>query len=168
MVEMTHAQANKMLQTAQADIKHLLTLQKEGATYEEIPGIEPVIPDYDFNHTYAEVNRLQAKIIAIKHAANVFNAKYVMPEVNMTIDEGLVRMAQLSQMKSMLDNMRKRNERVMSSPKVFGKSVVVTYDRINYDLEDVKREYVKVESSLAELQLAIDRANNTVAFPVDI
>ena len=45
---------------------------------------------------------------------------------------------------------------------------VPEYRYINYDLELVKNEYELVSKSIMEMQMALDKYNQTVQFEVDI
>ena len=45
---------------------------------------------------------------------------------------------------------------------------VPKYRYINYDLELVKNEYELVSKSIMEMQMALDKYNQTVQFEVDI
>ncbi len=42
------------------------------------------------------------------------------------------------------------------------------YEYINYDLELVKREYERIDGEISEMQIALDKYNQTVEFDVDI
>jgi hypothetical protein len=48
------------------------------------------------------------------------------------------------------------------------KNSVPEYRYINYDLEQVKKDYDYVSKTIMEMQMAIDHYNQTVKFEVDI
>ena len=41
------------------------------------------------------------------------------------------------------------------------------YQYINYDLELIKKEYEKIDSRIAEMQIALDKYNQTFEFEVE-
>lgn len=45
---------------------------------------------------------------------------------------------------------------------------VPEYRYINYDLELIKQEYESVSKAIMEMQMALDKYNQTVQFEVDI
>ena len=45
---------------------------------------------------------------------------------------------------------------------------VPEYKSINYDLEVIKKEYESVSVKIMEMQMALDKYNQTVQFEVDI
>ena len=47
-------------------------------------------------------------------------------------------------------------------------SVAPEYKYINYDLELIKQEYERVSNAIMEMQMALDRYNQTVLFEVNI
>lgn len=53
-------------------------------------------------------------------------------------------------------------------PKDMSRNSVPEYRYINYDLELVKNEYELVSKSIMEMQMALDKYNQTVQFEVDI
>ena len=45
---------------------------------------------------------------------------------------------------------------------------VPEYKYINYDLEVIRQEYDRISNTIMEMQIALDRYNQTVLFDVDI
>lgn len=48
------------------------------------------------------------------------------------------------------------------------RNTVPEYRYINYDLELIKQEYENVSKTIMEMQMALDKYNQTVQFEVDI
>lgn len=48
------------------------------------------------------------------------------------------------------------------------RNTVPEYRYINYDLELIKKEYEAVSKTIMEMQMALDKYNQTVQFEVDI
>lgn len=168
---MTSAYANKVLRRLNEDKEFYLNKEKEGQVYVAAIDEEPVIPDYDYMDVSAKIAEIDAKIMKIKHAINVVNVNSTINAggVNMTIDSVLVRMAQLNKRKSILDTMRKRQEKSRVNEGLFASRKNTTeYQYINYDLETVNKEYDRIDSEIAEMQIALDKFNQTFEFDLEI
>lgn len=97
------------------------------------------------------------------------NAKVLVGDVTMSIDSILIKMAQLNRRKTVLDVMRKRLPKSREEQRSYmSRNSVPEYRYINYDLELVKNEYELVSKSIMEMQMALDKYNQTVQFEVDI
>lgn len=111
------------------------------------------------------------KFYRLKHELNVTNAnaKVLVGDVTMSIDSILIKMAQLNRRKTVLDVMRKRLPKSREEQRSYmSRNSVPEYRYINYDLELVKNEYELVSKSIMEMQMALDKYNQTVQFEVDI
>jgi hypothetical protein len=65
--------------------------------------------------------------------------------------------------------MRKRLPKTREEQRSYiSKNAVPEYRYINYDLNLIKQEYERVSSSIMEMQIALDRYNQTVQFDVNI
>ena len=64
--------------------------------------------------------------------------------------------------------MRRRQPKARINDNFYGRKQTPEYQYINYDLETVKKDYEKTCSDIIEMQLALDRYNQTVEFDVDI
>ena len=85
------------------------------------------------------------------------------------IDTILIRMAQLNRRKAVLDEMRKNLPKMREDQKSYiSRNAVPEYRYINYDLELVKKEYERISQIIMEMQMALDKYNQTVQFDVDI
>lgn len=68
-----------------------------------------------------------------------------------------------------LDDMRKRLPKMRVYSNSFSSSgSVPEYKYINYDLEVIRQEYDRISNTIMEMQIALDRYNQTVLFDVDI
>jgi len=170
MTKMTSAYANKVLKKLNDDKNYYLNIEEEGQVYVAAINEEPVIPDYDYKEVSAKIAELDEKIVKIKHAINVVNVtnKIAVGNTEMTIDAILVRMAQLNKRKTVLDKMRKRQEKTRERNGYYTSSKTSPeYMYINYDLKVVSDEYERVDSEIASMQMALDKFNQTFEFEVD-
>ena len=97
------------------------------------------------------------------------NEKVQVGDAEMSIDTILIKMAQLNKRKSVLDQMRKQLPKAREEQHSYmSRNTVPEYRYINYDLELIKKEYEAVSKTIMEMQMALDKYNQTVQFEVDI
>lgn len=170
MSKMTSAVANKVLKKLNEDKDYWCKKEREGCTYVAAADEEPVIPDYDYATVAGEIAAIDEKIVKIKHAINVNNvtSRILVGSGEMTVDEILVRMAQLNRRKSMLDVMRKRDEKTRINSGMFSsRKTAPEYEYINYNLDVVKKEYEQIDAEISAMQIALDKYNQTFEFEVE-
>lgn len=170
MQKMTSAYANKMIKSLEEDKAFWVNKEAASSTYVASINEEPVVPEYDYQEVAAAIAELDEKIAIIKHALNLTNATAKVPvgEKEMSIDTILIRMAQLNKRKAVLDQMRRQLPKAREEQTYVSRNVVPEYRYINYDLELVKREYEGVSNTIMEMQMALDKYNQTVQFEVEI
>ncbi len=171
MTMMTSAYANKVLRKLTEDKEYWRRKENEGCTYVAAIDEEPVIPDYDYEKVAAEITAIDKKILKIKHAININNAtnKVAVGDAEMTIDEILVKMAQLSKRKAVLDNLRKREPKTRINSGLYSsRKTAPEYEYVNYDIELVKKEYERIDAEIAAMQIALDKYNQTFEFEVPV
>ena len=165
-MKVTSAQAAKMLRSLTDELNCLQTFESKACTFVASVGEDPesVRPSYSFEETSEKKKELEEKIRKIKHALNVFNTTTTVPGFGMTVDEVLVYLPQLSAEVSRLDNLKSAlpKERVES----YGRTNVglIDYRYANYDIKAAEREYRTAADTLAGLQLALDKVNNSIEF----
>ncbi len=171
MQTMTSAYANKMLKSLEEDKAFWMNKEAASSTYVAAINEEPVVPEYDYAEVAATIAELDDKIVIIKHAINVTNAtaKVQVGDTEMSIDTILIKMAQLNKRKSVIDGMRKQLPKAREEQHSYmSKNSVPEYRYINYDLELIKKEYESISKTIMEMQLALDKYNQTVEFEVEI
>ena len=171
MQTMTSAYANKMLKSLEEDKSFWVNKEATSSTYVAAINEEPVVPDCDYTEVVATITSLDEKIAFIKHALNVTNSneKVRVGDAEMSIDTILIKMAQLNLIKSVLDQMRKQLPKAREEQRAYmSRNTVPDYRYINYDLELIKKEYETVSKTIMEMQMALDKYNQTVQFEVDI
>ncbi len=170
MQKMTSAYANKMIKSLEEDKAFWVNKEATSSTYVASINEEPVVPEYDYTEVAATIAELDEKIAIIKHALNVSNATAKVPvgDREMSIDTILIRMAQLNKRKAVLDQMRKQLPKAREEQAYMSRNAVPEYRYINYDLELVKGEYEAVSNTIMEMQMALDKYNQTVQFEVEI
>lgn len=157
--------ANKMVRQLQSERDALIRIESETSTYSYLAGEDPVVTEYDFKAVDARLRELTNQIASIKHAINIFNTSTELPEIGLTIDGALVKMTMLNSDRSRLDRMRHVQKKTRSGSLSRG---VSEYTERNYDSEDVEKKYQETCTELITIQQAIDMANLTRTFEVNI
>ena len=162
----TSASANKYLRTLDEEKEHLLYQERELCTYTRAAGETEEPPAYSYEDTRASVAAIDAECRVIRHALHLFNATCVLPS-GITIDEALIKLAQLSYLKGTLSELRDKQEkeRVTST---FTRSEMIEYRYANFDVAKAAADYAETVRQIADLQLEIDLANQTQTFEVEL
>jgi len=171
MQKMTSAYANKMLKSLEEDKEFWINKEDASSTYVAAINEEPVVPEYNYTEVATTIAEIDEKIAIIKHALNVTNAnaKVQVGDAKMSVDTILIKMAQLNKRKAVLDKMRKQLPKAREEQNSYmSRNTVPEYRYINYDLDLIKQEYERVSGLIMEMQMALDKYNQTVQFDVDI
>ena len=160
--------ASKLLKQFNEERDSLILQENQSKMFLAAVGedIESVRPEYDYDAVQKQLKDLEEKIVKLKHAINVFNTTTVLKDFDMSIDEMLVYIPQLTQRKNKLDQMRK----VLPKQRVenYTSSNIIDYRIINYDLEKIRKDYDKTVEELNRAQSALDEANINLSFEVDL
>ena len=169
-MKLTSAEAAKVLRKMNDDLNDLWSRESMSQSFVAAvsENVEDVRPEYDFAKTRAEEAVLSEKSRKLKHAINVFNSTTVIPEWNITIDEMLVLIPQLTRKRDRLSMMKNRlpKERVEAGMRTA--SNIIDYRYANYDIAAAQAEYDEASNRLAKAQTALDLVNSTVTFEVTL
>lgn len=111
------------------------------ASVDEDP--ETCRPEYDYAATREELKDLQAQARKLRHALNVFNSTHTVPGFDMTIDEMLVYIPQLTKEKEKLDRMKSALPKSRVDNR-FGTQNFIDYEYVNYDIKAVAADFEAV------------------------
>ena len=170
-MKVTSAQAAKILRKLEDERAGLEASENMSRSFKAAVGedIESVRPKYDYEQTQNAISDIEARIRRLKHEINMFNTSQVIPEFDMTIDQMLVYLPQLSRKHSKLAEMKCVLPKTRAEYGLRTTSVnIIDYVYANYDIEKVERDYNEVSDLLAKAQTALDTVNNTVTFDIDI
>lgn len=164
----TSAEANKLLRKLNDDLSSIMVREQGGKEFLAAAGedLESVRPDYDFAKTQSALAEVESKIRKLKHALNVFNSTMVVPGFDMTIDEMLVYIPQLTAKKNKLSSMKDKLPKVREQSRT--NSSILDYRYLNYDIAEVAAEYEKAADTLAKAQNSLDAVNMTMTLDIDL
>lgn len=171
MQKITSAYANKMLRNLEEEKAFWLNKEQTSSSYVVANNEEPVIPEYDYMEVATAIEEIDEKMSIIKHALNVANAtaKVQVGDKEMSVDMILIKMAQLNRRKYVLDGMRMQLPKTREDQRGYSsRNAVPEYRYINYDLDLVKQEYERISKLIMDMQMALDKYNQTELFEVNI
>lgn len=162
----TSAEANKLLKKLQEELTTVVEVEDRGKEFLAAVGedAESVRPDYDFTAVQKQKDGLEEKIRKVKHAINSFNVTTVIPELKITVDQALVLIPQLTQRKALLADMVRKLPK--EREQLAGRTNVIDYRYLNYDLKTVAKEYERVSDLLTKAQTALDNVNGTLTLEI--
>ncbi len=170
-MKVTSAYANKLLKQLSEDKDYWVNKENLSSTYTASVTETPVIPEYDYAEVAAKITKIDNQICAIKHAINKANVNSSIPvgDKELSADTILVAMAQLNRRKDILDRMRKQMPQTRMDSPLYGSSKAAPeYRYINYDLDLVKKDYEAINKEIMDLQMALDKHNQTFEFEIDV
>lgn len=164
-MKMNSDYANKTIRNLQAEVDTILQAESRDKTYSYAVSEKSQIPHYDFIETQEKLGELRSKIAVIRHAINKFNIEAHLVDSPLTVDEALGRMSLLHVEKKRLYVLLQVPEKTREH--VYG-SKEADYVCRNFNIDDVQKEYDRVCDELMQLQQAINIANLTIEFDVDV
>lgn len=157
---MTSADANKILRELNNELTLILERERGSSTFQASVGedVESCRHDYDFAATQKSIDSVEKDIRELKHKINVFNTTYVLDGFDITIDQALILLPQLTSKKRKYEEMVTK----MEKERCHSYNNVVDYRYLNYDIREVHRYLQKTTELLTGLQRELDIVNNTV------
>lgn len=165
----TSSEANKLLRRLNEERDAVLSKEQKCSTFLAAMGEDPesLRPQYDYADVQNTVEMLNRKIRTVKHAISQFNLTQTVPGFDMTVDQMLVYIPQLTARKKKLSVMKGRLPKQRKIEDRFGHTGVIDYVYTNYDIKAVEADYHTVADELARAQAALDTLNNTVLMEID-
>ena len=166
----TSAEASKMLKKIMEEKSILLESERQSSVFNAALGeeLESVRPVYDYEETQKALEVFDLKIRILKHAVNCFNASQIVGDTGMTIDQVLIYIPQLTEMRNRLYAMQNRLPKQRTSVGGIGSNTVIDYQYTNYSVEKAKEDYTRVSDELRMIQTALDVVNTTVKMELEL
>lgn len=164
-MKLTIDAASKMIRTLNTELLRLATLENNNNQIDYLEGEEKFVPEYDIEAHQAELDRINGNIQKIKHSINVFNCGYVLPDLGITIDVALVRMAVLNKRVGELNRMRNMPKKSRATSLRGEKA---QYTEPNFDTDVANKLYEQANNQLIEIQSALNLANITNEIEVEL
>ncbi len=166
-MEYTSAQANKLLRQLQEEHNAVITREAQSRKFvaATVEDPEQARPAYDYDETQARLALLERQIRTVKHAINAFNLTHCPEGFNMTVDQMLIYIPQLTSRKQKLSAMTAvlAKRRLPSSG-----SEIIEYEYANYDLAKAEQALADTSAELNRAQLALDRLNSTETMTITL
>ena len=146
----TSAEANKLLKKLNDEYAALLDREKRSREFRAAMGedIESVRPAYHYGEMQQRLAEMEQTIRSLKHAINRFNVTHQVDGFDMTIDEMLVYIPQLTKRKEKLREMRAKLPKERIEEQYGRQSNIIDYAYTNYDLAEVEADYAKATDEL--------------------
>ena len=160
-MKVTSAYANKLIRGYREELAAIVSNERDTCTTTYGASETPIETGYNFTSTQDEMDALNDKIAKLRHGINTTTK---LEGFDFTVDESLVRMAMLTEKKNRLSRMKGVRELTRSG----GYRVEPEFTKRNYDAALVENEYRNTSHELVRLQMALDKANMSIEFDVDI
>lgn len=155
----TSAGAAKLLKNLIEEQKHLRDMERKACTFVAATdeNLEDARPAYDYERIQQRLTETDAEVRRIKHAISVFNTVTVVPGFDMTVDQILVYIPQLTERKRKLEEMASR---LPKEREVCIGGSKTEYRYANYDVNKAQEDLLAVTQELSRAQTALDVVNN--------
>jgi hypothetical protein len=173
MTTCTSAEAAKLLRRLRLEKDAIESKEMRQTTYVSTadPGDMALArPDYDYAETQKTLREYEDRILAVRHALNLFNLTTEVPGTGMTIDQVLIYLPQLSERVRKLQNLGRQlpRERLSGRDCSIGGQRLVEYRFANYDPEKALSDGKAAEEELARIQTALDLVNSTKELEIPV
>lgn len=151
--------ANKMKEK----VEELRSIRREGSIYSYITGEDPLIPDINVIKITEEIAEIEHKIRYLRNLIAKLNSTTTIEKTGETLGSCIVR---LGQAKNEISHLR---EFINRQPKIRRTTFKdqIEYTKINYNIDDIKDIYKKMQDLISDLQMEIDRCNLNTTVDVD-
>ena len=160
----------KILKRTEEELSSLCMQELQSKEFNAAVGenVESVRPAYSFSEVQNKKEILNAKIRKIKHALNVYNVSTVIPEFDMTIDQMLIYIPQLTTLKKLYSDMKNKMPKKRAEAASYKIVNLIDYCYTNYDVNEVAKNYNEVSETLAAVQMALDKINSVESIEIEL
>ena len=165
-MQYTSAQANKLLKTLKEERESILFREGNSDRFvaATVEDLDSARPDYNYAAVQARLEVLEGQIRTVKHAINAYNLTHTVEGFDMTVDQLLVYIPQLSEHCMKLSVMAD----MPPKKRYNGRNNFIEYEYLNYDPEQVRADYQAAKARLIQAQLALDALNQTQTMEIEL
>lgn len=166
----TSAEAAKLLKRLNEEHDAVLNREIQSQSFLASVGEVPdsVRPDYNYAETQEKLKEIERKIRIVKHCINQFNITHIVPGFNMTVDQMLIYIPQLTATKTKLYSMKSVLPKTRDTSGSFSRSGnIIDYRYANYDVSIAEKDFNLVSDALAKAQTALDLINSTETMEIE-
>ena len=164
----TSASAAKFIKRLENEKARLVSLEGKSSTYVLAQGEECDPPAYDYREIVERIDELDETIRRIRHALHLFNAQTVIPDEGITVDEALIKLAQMNSNLRRLERLREVEPKTRLESGMFGGKGMIEYQYANFDTKEAFADYEELYRRISDLQLGLDLVNQTETFTVEL
>lgn len=159
--------ADKLIKQLDKEKQVLMNKINERATYivAVTENAEELKPDFDFKKTVEDIEKIENRILEIKHARNTFNNETVLGNIDLTIDKALVRMAMINNQIKVFENLANRLPKQRERD-IYGRGKEIEYSYINYNISDAQKKVDDLTLELNEIKKELNFVNSTKTFEI--
>ena len=167
MAKVSPATVARRINALREELTDLERYEKEASSFTCTVGEdeEKYRPSYDYEGTQKRYREITQEIRKLRHAMNIFNSSTMVPEFDMTVDQLLVYLPQLRELKKKLGDMKNAPISGRSYDSYRG---VNEYTYSNYSVQKVAEDYRLVSEEYAKAHSALDYINITGEIEVDL
>ncbi|MCX4313318.1 MAG: hypothetical protein OSJ83_05580 [Clostridia bacterium] len=155
MKKVCHKEAMKIISELNDKKTRLINTELREKTVRYRDGESRPTGGYSYQKTRDEIKKLDAEIRRIKHVLAKANCAVMLDGFDMTLGEGLVYLAQLTQEHERIDALANEMQTFVS---ITANGVTIHNDCM-YDVKKAEADAAALNSEIGRLQVAIDRAN---------
>lgn len=169
-MQYTSAEAAKLLRKLNEEHDYLLSMEDQSKEFlvSTLEEPESVRPAYDYAQMQAKLTKLEKDIRTVRHAISTFNLTHEVPGFNMTVDQMLVYLPQLTARRNKLYRMKDRLPKTRERAVGVGNNALIEYNYANYDIAEAEKDYAFCEALLARAQTALDLLNTRETMEIEL
>lgn len=166
MITITSDGAKKLLDTLEKEKSMLYNEISDLATFivATTESVDELRPEFDLEDCLQKLDEIDRKVLIIRHARNIFNTTTKLAS-GLTIDQALVKLAQLNNRLGKYDNLASKQPKSRVSSY---NSQVIEYRYTNYDISAAKERYKTLTEEIHKLQEELNVVNATVVFEINL
>lgn len=151
----TIKEAMKHINLLDQQINTLLNEERMNSYVEYATEKDKEISDYNFENTTNEILNFQDHVLKIRKAINKANQETLIGVDNLTISDGLIKLAQLNNNAQRLEQLASYKQK----SRIDTYSDTTQYSERLYDVKKVRKLHLECVEEIHKLQTAIDKAN---------